>query len=343
MTGDCPAGLTDGDTILVFHLRQVGDLVFSLPLLQACRQALPGSTIISVLARELHPLLRASPFVDEILTRYGDPMVSLARQVRRRRPAVALGLSQSTATGLLMLASGARRRVGFADSDLQWALSEVVPLQGTPNPAKMAAIGAALGLTVPHPSYQGLLALPDDARRRAAALLEAAGVPPSGAILMGIGVSERRSFKAWPTERFAEVAKQLAREAPVVLVGNETERPTAERLAAENAGTFSIAGRTPLDVLAGVMAGARFYIGSDSGPLHLAAAMGTPVVALYGPTDPACTGPHGQGHIILNRELDCAPCQRGCESRRCMAGITVEEVLAAAATLLRGGERLVPA
>lgn len=339
--GDGLSVLSDGDTVLVFHLRQVGDLVFSLPLLHACRQALPSGRVVSVLSRELQPLLRTSPFVDEVITRYGDSMASLAWQLRRHRPAVALGLSQSTATGLLMLACGARRRVGFADSDLRWGLSDVVPLQGTPNPAKMAAVATALGLAVPHPSYQGLLSLAAEARNQAAAVLEAEGAPPAGAVLMGIGVSERRSFKAWPVERFSQVARQLACESPVVLVGNQAERATAEGLAAELPGVFSIAGKTPLDVLAAVMAGARLYIGSDSGPLHLAAAMGTPVVALYGPTDPARTGPHGQGHIVLNRRLECAPCQRGCESRRCMAGITVEEVLAAAGKLLCGRDRLV--
>jgi 3-deoxy-D-manno-octulosonic-acid transferase/heptosyltransferase-1 len=90
---------------------------------------------------------------------------------------------------------------------------------------------------------------------------------------------------------------------------------------------LNLGGQTTLRELACLYRKARLVVSTDSGPMHLAAAVGTPVVALFGPTDPARTGPYGPGHQVIQASLDCAPClKRQCPTRRCMAEISVDKV-----------------
>jgi heptosyltransferase-2 len=138
--------------------------------------------------------------------------------------------------------------------------------------------------------------------------LDRAGV--DGRPLVGLApATARGSSRRWPARSFAELAHRLraAGLTPVVIAG-----PGEERLAAEVAGDVTAVAATEVDVagLAGVLAGLEVLVTNDSGPMHLAAAVGTRVVALFGPTDPARTAPLGEDHELLSLFLDCAPCLR---------------------------------
>jgi 3-deoxy-D-manno-octulosonic-acid transferase/heptosyltransferase-1 len=99
----------------------------------------------------------------------------------------------------------------------------------------------------------------------------------------------------------------------------------------------NLGGQTTLRELACLYRQAALVITTDSGPMHLAAGVGTPVIALFGPTDPARTGPYGTGHRVIRRGLDCMPCfRRRCKTRNCMRAIAVEEVFAATEEMLAG-------
>jgi ADP-heptose:LPS heptosyltransferase len=89
----------------------------------------------------------------------------------------------------------------------------------------------------------------------------------------------------------------------------------------------SLAGKTDIRGLVQVIRGARFMVSNDTGPMHIAAAIGIPVFALFGPANPVRTGPYGKGHRVIRREISCAPCyRRSCKDPRCLDMITVEEV-----------------
>ncbi|MGH7410142.1 MAG: glycosyltransferase family 9 protein, partial [Candidatus Methylomirabilis sp.] len=147
-------------------------------------------------------------------------------------------------------------------------------------------------------------------------------------------------FKAWPVERFAELADRLAGVAGcrVLLGGDVRERELAEAIRAQSrVAPTVLAGRTTLRQLAAVLKRCALFVGNDNGPMHMAAALGTPVVALFGPSAPEVWGPRGSHTEVLYKGLDCRrcfhpTCTRGEQS--CMKQISVDEVFAAARKVL---------
>lgn len=148
--------------------------------------------------------------------------------------------------------------------------------------------------------------------------------------------------KNWPSARFVEVLKRLQAErgATVYLLGGPLDRYLCEGMAAQLTGpVFNLAGRISLPEMGGVLKAMNLLLANDTGPIHLAAAIGTPVLAVFGPTDPVRTGPFGAGHQVLTAQAcDCRPClSRRCtraESSLCLEAVSVDEVTAHALRML---------
>ena len=142
--------------------------------------------------------------------------------------------------------------------------------------------------------------------------------------------------KLWEDNKFAELGDRIRQELGigVVLTGGEAG-PIEKIKARMKTAAVNLGGQTTLRELASLYRDASLVITTDSGPMHLAAAVGTPVVALFGPTDPARTGPYGTGHRIIRRGLSCSPCfRKQCKAPRCMTEITVEDVFTAVKEIL---------
>ena len=147
---------------------------------------------------------------------------------------------------------------------------------------------------------------------------------------------------AWQTKRwgelnFARLNDALIRRFQVrtLLTWGPGEEPLIQRVVRATAYTPAIAPATTLLQLAAIIARGRAFVGGDTGPLHLAAAVGTPTVALFGPSDPRRNGPYGLGHVILQRQLPCSNCyQRTCNHWECLPGIEVDTVVDAVGSLL---------
>ena len=146
--------------------------------------------------------------------------------------------------------------------------------------------------------------------------------------------------KLWEEEKFAALADRLQEELGIGIVLTGGESVPLERICRMmRTKAVNLGGRTTLRELACLYREAALLVTTDSGPMHLAAAVGTPVVALFGPTDPARTGPYGPGHRIIRKGLSCSPCfRKRCETPRCMTDISVEEVFAAVKEMLAGRE-----
>jgi heptosyltransferase I len=147
--------------------------------------------------------------------------------------------------------------------------------------------------------------------------------------------------KLWEEEKFAELCDRIHRELGigVILTGGAAD-PLDRIRALMTTEAVNLGGQTTLRELACLYRQAALVITTDSGPMHLAAGVGTPVIALFGPTDPARTGPYGAGHRVIRRGLDCMPCfRKRCETRNCMREITVDEVFTATKEMLAGIER----
>lgn len=326
--------MEDPRLIACFHLNQIGDVLFSLPALHNLKAKFPQARVVSVVRPQCAELLRLSGLVDEIVERpHSVPSdVSVARRLARRKPDLALLFSTSFAAWAMALLSGARARVGFTARGL--FLTQRVPWAPPPSMQNNLRLVEAIGCPAVKRDYVGLIS-PGEAERDAAdCIIREAGLDPADpfAVLCS-GTSTGREIKRWSDEGFAEVADRLSAEhglKPLVVgVGG------GAAICDQSKSAVDLTGKTPLPVLAAVLQKARVFIGVDSGVMHLAAAVGTPVIGLFGPSDPTKTGPQGEGHHVICVDLPCRPCLTSrCDlGRACMERITPEMVLSAASSL----------
>jgi len=342
--------------ILIVRLSAFGDVVHCLPLLDALRRARPEAEIGWVVEEKAASLLEGHPQIDRL---WVLPRARIEAHVRSFQIVSALRVLwgflrelraagyelvidahcnlRASLTGLL---SGAPRRIGFsktfAKEGAQHLLTEHV------EPRKEAPLKVQRTLELLRPlgidgaDARPKLAIPDAARARAEERLG----KRTGAqvVAMHPGVSGIGAIKQWEPARYAAVARRLADEAGLrsVVTWGPGERALAEEVVAASAGAAQIGPETGsiLD-LAALLAASDLVIGSDSGPLHLAAALGVPVVGLYGPKDPEVYGPWdartGEVGRVVRRPVHCSPCTlRTCSNWICMPAIQVDDVVAAA-------------
>ena len=260
------------------------------------------------------------------------------RRVRAERYQVALDLGRGVKSALIARASGAGERIGFARADARegsWLLAtRRLPPQGIERPklAQFLAFADALGLP-PAPVEFGLAPTAEEARDAAAMTAGLDG--PLVAACVGSSCPSRR----WFPERTATVLRELrARHgASAVLLGAAADAPFAlETLRATDGGVRDLVGRTTLRQLLAILARARLAFGPDSGALHLAAALGTPAVSLWGATSALRSTPFGCERLTVVGQAPCAPCfLRDCPIERvCMRDIATDAVVTRAAAVL---------
>jgi heptosyltransferase II len=329
--------------IAVYHLNGVGDLVFSLPALLALRRLFPQAHITSILRPYLQDLLEPAGLVDRILPRPDRgarrETPGFLRELRREHFELALLFSQSLSANVYALLSGAPVRVGFIDTIFPQLLSHALNLRGITSPAKLLYLVEQLGAQPAKRDYVGLLKTSVPQQERVSALLREAGREKARLAVISFGEGSLRPYpyKVWAPEKHVAVGQYLSRQGLTPLViGAKGEAGEAAALAEQIGGeAFSLAGRTSLGELAELIGRAEIFLGIDSGPTHIAAAMGVPLVAIYGPTDPAVTGPQGSRQVILRKPRPCGPCVTpSCEGRPCLEEISAEEAIAAVEQLL---------
>lgn len=333
--------------ILVRAVNWIGDAVMTTPALCAVRQTFPAAEI-TILANPLvSQLFLHHPGIDRVITfdRNGRHKgiagrLRLAAELRRERFDLALILPNSFDSALVPFLAGIPRRLGKASDGRSLLLTEryTEPEQTAP----MHEIRHYLSL-LRHFGIHGdadcpLLATTADEDREAAALLAARGISGDRPLL---GINAGASFgsaKRWYPERFAEVARRLSMEwnAEVLLFGGPGEQDIVEIIEKQLKGAcLNLAGTTSVRQLMALIKRCSFFITNDSGPMHIAAAFGVPLVAVFGSTDHVGTAPFSKQAVIVRTAADCAPCKlRQCPTdHRCMTGITANDVTVAARTL----------
>lgn len=314
----------------------VGDVVLSLPALRDLRRSFPSSRL-EVLARGwVGGLYRALPEVDGLLESRG---LRADAATWRARADLAVLLPNSFGSALAPFAGRVPERWGYATDGRGPLLTRRcrVPdgVRGQSQVFYYRAMLAGVGLRV-SAAPDAHLDCPDDWRARAAGLLG-----PSEAGFVGLNPGAfYGGAKRWLPERFAEAGQELQRAtgATLVLVGSAQERGLAEAVAARVAGPVRVlTGQTSLEELAGVLAQLRLLLTNDSGPMHLAAALGTPLVAVFGPTDWRETAPWGGRSALVREPVECAPCGlRECPiDHRCMTRVSAARVAAEGLELMR--------
>lgn len=349
--------------ILLVRLSSLGDIIHGLPALVALRRTWPGAYIAWLVEGRFADLLRGHDCVDELLTirrlsarqafAWWREARRLGQKLRKKGFDLAVDLQGRVKSAWLCTLSGAPRRVGFANEfrgplGLRW-INESVPFPaGTHAVERSLLMAEYLGAT-PEPVEFRFPVLPE-ARTWAEAFLSGAG--PSAALretlpeadarrgpLVALVLGTSTPVKAWPPEHFArlvEILQETAGGRAVLLGGPGEAGREAQVQAALARPAISAVGRTDLPRLAALLDHAQVVVGADTGALHLAVALGKPVVGLYGPTSPELTGPYGSQHRILWDQPACGPCGRRptCANSDCMRALTPERVAGAVCELL---------
>ncbi len=324
---------------LVIAPNWLGDAVMALPFLRALRASDPKGTLVVLGRRSTAPVFAMSGIADAVWTTTGRDAVGFAKDVRRGRRARAdeiWVLPHSFRSALLAFAMGGKRRFGYATDGRAALLTDAVaPPDPTGHQLRdedrlLAAGGAAPDegpprLTVP-------VALAEEADREIASWQ----LGPSP-VLLAPGAAFGPT-KLWPAERFALLADALLdRGEKTALVIGPDEVELGRLIARRARHRIPLLG-AELDTgrLAALLSRARLLVGNDSGPAHLAAAVGTPVVVFFGPTDPGRTAPLGAPVVVLDRYVFCSPCYlKKCPyQHECLEEITVEMALEAATRML---------
>jgi ADP-heptose:LPS heptosyltransferase len=337
------AGSTDQRRILIVLLGAIGDVVRALPLAMRLRRGLPGATLAWAVEPIAAPLLDGHPAIDELLIFRRDlgalAFLRFLREVRRGAFDLVLDLQRHLKSGVVSRASGAPQRIGFHRANSKegnWLFnSEFIPPQRHWSSKLRQYLAFADRLEVPDGPIEFGLALKPPEEARVDALL----APVRGPFVAAF-VGSSWPSRWWFADRTAAVLNALGarRGLGAVLVGAPgAEAEFAAEVAAAVPGAANLAGRTTLRDLVGILGRARVSFGPDSGPMHVAAAVGTPVVSLWGATSPERSAPHGAADLTVVGHVACQPCYlRHCPvGRICMQQIGVDAVVGAIDAALR--------
>src|SRR5512134_976859 len=335
--------------LLVRAVNWLGDAVLTTPALGAVRAAFPGSRIVLAAKPLVAELFRHHPDVDEILIydkqgRHAGAagMLRMAWELRRRNFDGAILFQNAFDAGLLVFLAGIPDRAGYATDGRRVLLSRAVPV--TEDVVRLHHAEYYLHLVselgVPRPANPAMrLKVTEEEKGAMAQWLAALGIPKGGRILGINAGATYGSAKRWFPERFAAVADALSEEwdASIVLTGSPSERPLASEIeAAMRHKAVNLAGRTTVRELMALIESCCFLVTNDSGPMHIAAALGVPLAAIFGPTDWRATSPWTSKARVVRADVDCSPClRRECDrGHECMLAVTTEMVTGAARSLM---------
>ena len=334
--------------ILAIKLRYLGDVLLATPTLHALKVAFPEARLTVLVNRGTDDILRGNPHVDEILPLDRGSILQQSRfilDIRRRRFDTVVDLTDGDRAAFLTWISGASVRIGF-NAEQRWTghcyTTVVTGGTGAHRIERDLAALAPLGIEARDRIPQIWLGPEDVARVDQLAVQLGLAKDRSWVVIQP---GARYWFKAWPPQRFAEVADRLHdRFGCQVLVAGSPQEAALTQAVVDHAKSrlLNIAGRSDVRTLAALLKRSMLFVGNDTGAMHIAAAVGAPVVGLFGPSNPVEWGPRGGRAETIYKGLDCRicfhpTCLRGEDN--CMKLITVEEVMAAAVRQIEHTQR----
>jgi lipopolysaccharide heptosyltransferase II len=341
--------------ILVRATNWVGDAVMSIPALRAIRACRPKAEIVILARPWVADLYRGQDFADRILT-YENAgrhkgfwgRERLARALRQEKFDVAVLFQNAFDAAWITWRAGIPERIGYARDGRSWLLTRALP-----TPAKGEALAHEVyyylevlrraGWLERLPQIDEIsISVPNEDRQKALERLSGAGLRKSAIRIAFASGAAYGSAKCWEPERYAALADRLieAFDADVILFGAAQESGMAARIAgAMRQRSFNLVGATKIGELPALLSTCRLFIGNDSGAMHVAGAVGVPVIAIFGPTDPEGTRAMTPQFTLVREPVECSPCfLRNCPiDHRCMTRISVERVFEAARASLASG------
>jgi heptosyltransferase I len=332
--------------ILIVKLSAIGDVIHTLPSLAALRRLYPDAHITWVVEEAAADLVLHHPYLDQVLISRRKSWVkkikegkfqstwrdirSFIKQLKSRRYDLVIDFHGLFKSSIIVFLCQGKRKLGY---DSLQELSGLFLNEKIPEDMNKHAVDRYLdfprhlGAAVSTPEF--ILPVNPEAQAKSLALMASHHLEKKKYI--AVNPIALWDTKLWDNQKFAELADAIWQrlKIPVVFTGSDKESLSniTSKMATKG---INIGGQTTLPQLACIYKDALAVITTDSGPMHLAAAVGTPVIALFGSTDPARTGPYGTGHTIIRADLSCSPClQKKCPTRQCMEDITPEQVFEA--------------
>ncbi|MDY6973494.1 MAG: lipopolysaccharide heptosyltransferase I [Thermodesulfobacteriota bacterium] len=338
------------DSILIVKLSAIGDVVHSLPFLEVLRRNFPCAQIDWLVEEGAAEIIEGHPAIDRVIVSrrrswqrslakgkaYPEVFKEAARFLRKIRVCkydLVIDLQGLLKSGVLTGISRGKRKIGMSGTREggRLFLNERPVLVDYEQHAIDRYLKLAEYLECEPSRWKGDIPVFESDRRLIDRLLN--GDELGQGHIVAINPVARWKTKLWESERFAALADRIGNDlsCDIIFTGSERDRDTVEDISRMMTKTsVNLAGRTNLKELACLYARCRALVSTDTGPMHIAAAAGCPVVALFGPTAPRRTGPYGYGHRVVSSDVECSPCfKRRCEHMTCMKSITVERAFEA--------------
>ncbi len=323
-------------TIVIFNHRHMGDLLGSTPAILALRERYPAARIVNVAAPMPLNVLKGSPLADKLIAHPKTWRGTLRAllQVRREKPDLAICLSGSIRVAVMARLCGAKVRAGYAPSKYTFPLTLKVHRAGPPSLQLDLTMAQALGAPVVRENYVGLLEPSAEESGHVEDWLRTKNAD-AGRLLVGINMGASVERRRWDVENFAAVCDELSNDAQLIVFGGPGDLELVDKLQAlTKAPLWIAAGEFSPRETAALMQRCATVITSDTGPMHLAIAVDTPVVALFGLVPSSLRVPPGFGHIPLEHNAQCLkmeqPICRYESHCKCLNSIAPAEVVAAA-------------
>ncbi|MDH4100145.1 MAG: lipopolysaccharide heptosyltransferase II [Nitrospirota bacterium] len=332
---------------LVISTTAIGDTLLATPAMRALKETYPGSYVAVLAHKGRMDILKGNPHVDELISfeKGWIPLWQMGQGLKRRGFNVVLIFHGNDPWTLpVAWLSGAPEIVGYReDTEFDSFLTRIIsmPAEGSHAIDRRLALSRAVGADTKDRKL--VLRLTESERASTDDLLSMLEIDRNRP-LVGLQPGAARPYKCWPLERFAELGRRLVEElgAQVVITGSPQEAAMADRLKKMiGEGAASAAGRTEIRGMGVLMEQMAAYVTNDTGPMHMAFALGTPTVALFCPSDAASLGPSAEQekHRMLSKPLTCTPCiTKRCTDPFCMEQFSVDEVAEAVRQLMRTGK-----
>ncbi|MBU2699015.1 putative lipopolysaccharide heptosyltransferase III [Sporomusaceae bacterium BoRhaA] len=334
--------------ILVMNLAFIGDVVLSTPVTRVLREAYPQAVMDMLVVPVTAEIASGNPFVNEVLVydkrgqhkKLGQ-LLKLIWEIRSRHYDLAVCTNFAARGAMLAWIAGIPYRAGYDRQHANLFLTHIASGERSEichEAENYLAVLKPLGITTADTTLT--FQVQEQDKLNLAAKVPKLTLDQPIAVVCPSGSYPRKS---WTISAYAELICRLAEESQVVLIGGGREAAELSKisqasadLAGKNVASV-LAGELSLGELAALLQRCKVLVSIDTGPMHIAQAVGTPVVALFGPTDPAIWGPRGLDDHVFYEKLSCSPCwgKGDCTKNRCMTDIAAEKVIEAALRQIR--------
>jgi heptosyltransferase-3 len=330
--------------ILLIQLGDIGDVVLSFSCARALKETFPEANIVFAVRDKACPLAALCTWASDVISISTEKRGILEEivhhknfffQLRRFKFDVAIDLRTGTRGAILAFLSGAKKRISYYAFDGKLWRNKLFTDLVKPLPNQHiidSLLGLLASFTITTEDKEPQITVPIEKREGIKKLLEQENID-SDIPIIAIQPFSLWNYKNWPSQKFVELIGKIISKykVSIVITGGPQEKARASELAEKFAGgVYNLAGKTSIDMYAALLQACELLISVDSAGPHIAAAVGTPTVTIYGPASPASWAPRGENHFVIQKDLPCVPCkQAGCDDEMgslCLAKIDSGEV-----------------